>query len=212
MQKKQIEEQTLGNTFFPSYEVTFNKASTRLSEVFSPPELKEYIDLYERAHNDPKGTKELALEFQKKHPPLPEIYNLLTYIYIRLKKIKKAEKLTSENFEKNPDNLFAKINYADQCLRKNKADQIQKIFDGKVQLRDLYPKRQTFHYSELSGFMCLMGFYHLKIGDREAAKDYSEYAKLIDPDDPSLLLLSRKLHQRSFIQRMLFLLKPLRNK
>lgn len=207
MQKTLFPQKQILSIHFPSYEITFDRFSERLTKVFSPVELKEYLTLYEESKKNPSKAKPLVEEFQKKYPQLPEVYNLLTYIYVRLRKIKKAEKLTRENYTQNPDYLFAKINYADQCLRLNAPLKVLEIFQQKFQLNELYPERKTFHYSEIVGFMCLMSLYHLKVGDKERAEAYYLYAKEIDPDDPTVLLIHRKLHKKNFIQKLMKRLK-----
>lgn len=208
MQKTLFPPKQILGVSFPSYEITFDRFSKRLTEVFSPVELKEYLTLYEISQENPSKAKELVEEFQKKHPHLPEVYNLLSYIYVRLRKIKKAENLTRENYKQNPNYLFAKINYADQCLRQNAPLKVLEIFEKKFQLAELYPERATFHYSEVVGFVCLMSLYHLKVGDKVRAKAYYLYAKEVDPDDPTVLLIHRKLHKRNFIQKIIKQLKP----
>lgn len=202
-----ISEQTFKNITFPPIKITYDQISDRLTKAFSPVELKEYLSLYERAQSDPKAVEKELQSFKKKHPSLPEVYNLLGYVFIQLKKIKKAEKLIEENYLKNSANLFAKINYADQCLRKNKAYKIPEIFNLKSNLIEIYPSCPLFHFSEVIGFACLMGFYHLKLGQKELALDYYAYAKLIDCNDQTVLHLEKKLHKRSFIEHFLRSLK-----
>lgn len=188
---------------FPEYKVTYERLTDQFTNSFTPGELKEYLSLYERAQKDPKKTKEQVEEWLERFNHLPEIYNLLGYIYVRLKKIKKAEKLIEENYKHNPDNLFAKVNYADQCLRKGKLDEIPHIFQNKENLQELFPNRSIFHYSELIGFYTLLGFYYLKLGDREKAKDYCTFVKMIDPEDAAIRHLTKKLSQKGLLSHFL---------
>ncbi|MCH9632478.1 MAG: hypothetical protein S4CHLAM6_08140 [Chlamydiae bacterium] len=211
MNKVNIPAQQLNKTSFPKICITYDRIADRLTQVFSPIELKEYLFLYEKSQENPKKALKDIMNFQRKHPELPEVYNLLCYTLIRRKKIRKAEKLVEENYQKNPQYLFARINYADQCLRKNKTAMVSEIFENKSHLDQLYPSRKFYHYSELLGFICLMGFYYLKLGERELAMDYCAYAKIIDPEDDTLALLEKKLHKQSFIQTIMKALNPKRN-
>ncbi len=208
MNKVTIAEQKLTQITFPQVEVSYNQIADRLSKIFVPGDLKEYLALYEKAQANPKEALPKILLFKKKHADLPEINNLLSYTFIRRKKIKKAEKLIEENYKKNPDYLFARINYADLCLRKNQSSQIPKIFNHKKTLNEVYPQRTSYHFSELIGFICLMGFYYLNTGQKELAMDYCAYARLIDPDDDTLYLLEKKLYKRSYIESIMSALKP----
>lgn len=208
MNKVTINEQKLEHVTFPKITLCYNRLSPRLSKVFSPSELKEYLSLYEKAQEDPKSALKDVEALQKKHPHLPEIYNLLSYCLILQKKVRRAEKLTLENYEKNPDYLFAKINYADQCLRKKKTSKIPEIFENKMSLTDLYPDRELYHYSELLGYVCVMGFYFLSLGQKGKALDYCAYGKLIDSNDETLILLEKKIYKRTFIESIRSALSP----
>ncbi len=210
MNKISIPVQKLNKTTFPAISVTYDRIADRLTQVFSPTELKEYLFLYEKSQENPKAALKDIIIFQKKHPELPEVYNLLCYTLIKRKKIRKAERLVEENYQKNPDYLFARINFADQCLRKNKAAKVLEIFENKKHLNELYPNRKLYHYSEILGFVCLMGFYHLKQGEKELAKDYCAYAKIIAPEDDTLALLEKRICKQSFIQTIMRALNPKR--
>lgn len=201
MEKTCIEEQKFQSICFPKYFVTFDRITDRLTEVFSPAELKEYLRLYELAKKEPKKAKKPIEDFFENYPALPEIYNLLSYVYIRLKKIRKVENLIKLNYERNTKDLFARINYADQCLRKKKSYLIPQIFNEQYDLNKLYPEKKAFHYSEIMGFMTLMGFYTLSKDDKESAKDYCIYAKMIDPEDTAVRLLEKKIRQISLSKR-----------
>ncbi|HSX12146.1 MAG TPA: hypothetical protein VLF61_01490 [Rhabdochlamydiaceae bacterium] len=170
-----------------------------LAQKLSPADLKTYVALLEQAQFYPHRVFEEVKTFQEKHPDLPEAANLLIYLYIQKKELVKAEKLTQENYEKFPDYLFARINYADQCLRKKQWDQIPKIFPS-FHLRELYPEKKLFHFSEFRGFMVTMGLYYLALKNRAAAKEYLDHARLADPDHSSVKLLEKKL-RANFIMR-----------
>lgn len=198
-----LKDQEYKSVQFPEYKMTYERFNDQLTRAFSPKDLKEYLSLYERAQKDPKSVKGQVEKMLVELDGAPEIYNLLGYIYVRLKKIRKAEKLIIENYQKNPENLFARINYADHCLRHGKAQRVPQVFNQLENLNELYPERKTFHYSEVLGFLALMGLYYLKIGKRDLAFDYCAHAKLIDPEDYTVLHLTRKLSQKSILSHAL---------
>lgn len=199
-----IEEQHLKTLSFPLYKISYAPVTDHLSEVFDPKQLKEYLSLYEKAQKEPAKVQKSVEDWFHQFNHLPELYNLLSYIYVRLKKIRKAEKLIKENYLHNPNNLFARINYADQCLRKRQKDLIPQIFDKTFDLNVLYPSRPYFHFSELIGFKTLMGYYYHSIGEIERAKDYCAYAKMLDPEDPSVRHLTQKLSEKRILSHLLF--------
>lgn len=181
-----------------SCEITFEPLHQKIEKLLPKEDLKNYLNLYEMAKSKPKKALKDLLQLKEKYPDFPEIDNLLSYVYIRLRKIRRAEELTKNAYKKFPDYLFARINYADQCLRKGKIDEIEEIFDHKFHLKELYPKRKVFHYSEFRGFMVVMGFYHLALGNRSAAEQYYLNAVKADPLHPSLNALEKKLFKRKF--------------
>lgn len=150
-------------------------------------------ELFAQANETPKAVKERLEGFYKTHPDLPEVANLLTYVYIQLKDLKKAEALILESYEKHPTHLIARINYADQCLRNKKKELVPAIFGNTFDLFKLYPEKKLFHISEYRGFLVLMGFYHLAIKERAKAEEYYLQACRADLTHPSVIALEKKL-------------------
>ena len=100
-------------------------------------DLNTFLTLYELAKKNPKKGKKEVEGLYNKYPNHPEILNLLASIYLSLGKMGKANRLIEENYRKNPDYLFAKINFADLLLRQNASETIPDIFN------------QTFHLPAL---------------------------------------------------------------
>lgn len=172
-----------------------------LAEQLSKEELQKYVTLLEKAQLSPHDVFEEVKEFQKRHPTLPEALNLLTYLYIRKRNLKKVDELILECYEKFPHYLFARINYADLCLRKRKFKKIPEIFSS-FNLADLYPEKEIFHYTEVRGFMVTLGFYHHSMNKKNEARECLEQAKEVDPDHPSVELLEKKLRP-NLLKRLL---------
>jgi tetratricopeptide (TPR) repeat protein len=157
---------------------------------------KEYLELFENAQSNPKKTLPLIQAFAEKNPDMPQANNLLAYALLRNKKLKKAESLIVTTYQKHPNYLFGKINYADLCLRKKRINEIPQIFSS-FDLSQLYPEKEQFHFSEFRGFMVLMGFYHLALGQRKAAEVYYTLAVKADPLHPGVEALEKKLFKFS---------------
>jgi len=178
----------------PSHTITWEQDITHLKNSLSPKDLESFLTLYERAKKNPKKARKEGEYFLKTHPSHPEVLNLLTYIYLATRKLKKANRLIIENYEHNPHYIFARINYADLCLREQKYKKIPVIFNKKFNLRELYPEKKIFHLSEFRGFMVLMGFYYLALGQKGIAEEYHYLAERVDPNNPSTKVLEKKLY------------------
>jgi tetratricopeptide (TPR) repeat protein len=184
--------------------VFFEGSLKNALSYFSKAEAKKFAELLNEAQLEPQKTYQTVLEWKKKHPKNPIVDNLLAFSLSRNEELKKVEQLVTESYHAYPDYLFAKINYADQCLRKKKLDQIPLIFPS-FDLKVLFPKKAKFHVSEYRGFMILASRYHLKIGQRQLAQKYYQNAYLADPSHPSLILLEKELRFKNLAHKSLLL-------
>lgn len=189
------------------YHLTFKPLRSKIKQKLQKEDYTIYLQLHQEVTKNPKASQERLTELHQKYPNVPEITNLLTYVYFQKNEIKKGEDLVLENYTNHPKDLFARINYADQCLRKKQISLIPEIFEGTFDLKRLYPERDLFHYSEISGFAILMSFYYFLIKERETALDFYKVAVQVDPHAKGLNLLEKKLFKESFFKKTL---SPLR--
>ncbi|MCH9631378.1 MAG: hypothetical protein S4CHLAM37_14010 [Chlamydiia bacterium] len=203
-----IPEQKTDKFYMSPLHVTFKQDLANLKRTLSKTDLDSFLTLHQKVESKPKECIKEIDALLKKYANVPEIYNLLSYAYIRIRKIKKAENLTKLAYEAIPDNLFVKINYADQCLRKKKTQEVEKIFEGHTDLKKLYPNRAAFHVSEFVGFMNVMGFYHLSVKKRDEAICYHYLSHKLDAKNTSTRLLGKKLYKISLLKKFISRFKP----
>lgn len=204
-----IPEQDCGCFHLNTQYVSFKEDTSHLKKTLSEKDFQLFLELYEKSQSSVKKALKPLEEFKKNHPKLPEIYNLLGFVYIRLKKLKKAEQLIREAYQECPENLFVRINYGDHYLRKKQPEKIPEIFKNTFDLSLLYPSRKTFHVSEFRGFMTLMGFYYLSINKRDLAISYHYLARHVAPHHPAVRLLGRKLYYVSILKNLFTRFKSL---
>lgn len=182
--------------YFPDcfYRITFSpnlsylKLDTSKKIVFQK--------IHSQIQEEPKKYLSTLEAFYRDHLDVPEVANLLAFAYLKLKKSKQAEDLIKVTYERHPSYLCAKINYADQCLRYKKIQEIPTIFNHKRDLLELYPDRFAFHYSEFRGFMVCMGFYHLACRNRDYADKHRSAAEEVDPLHPGVIALKKAIKKR----------------
>ncbi|MCF8037695.1 MAG: hypothetical protein K9K79_00115 [Desulfohalobiaceae bacterium] len=168
-----------------------------------PGRVKDAIEqLYQNAQRRPRQAIPELVDLLKKYPNLPMLYNYLSVAYAKTGQREKAEEVVRENYRRNPDYLFARLNYAELCRAQGEYEKIAEIFEHKFELKLLYPKRKRFHFSEVTNFMGLMGIYFVETGEREGAERYYEILKEIAPSNPRTKMLRRKLYP-SFLKRLL---------
>jgi predicted Zn-dependent protease len=78
--------------------------------LYTPPKI--HADLRELTQTKPKEALNQLLVAKT-----PELANLKAYTLLKLKKLRAAQKVITENYSLYPDSLSVKINYADLCLR-----------------------------------------------------------------------------------------------
>ncbi|MDN3507422.1 MAG: hypothetical protein P0S94_00710 [Simkaniaceae bacterium] len=177
---------------FPPCEVTWTPLPSDLRKYLGP-DHSIFSSYYEKL----PSLKTLEA-FREKYPSRSEINNLLTYGYIKKRKVKKANALIKENYRLNPTHLLSQINYADLCLRQNALADIPKI---KI------PKKM--HISEFRAYTILMANYHLKLGEKEKAEAYHYLVHRLDPNHISTQHLKTKVYPISYGQVWKIRLKKL---
>ena len=135
------------------------------------------------------------------------LMNWLASAYSHVGDDEKAEHIIRLNFELHPDYLFARLAYAQRCLRRGDLDRVREVFEDKFDLKLMYPHRDVFHVSEFVAFCSVAVEYFMRTGETEAA--HALFGALDDmcPDHPvtnqlrrvlegSLLLRFAKMVQR----------------
>lgn len=159
-----------------------------------PERVKEQInELYHQAQEQPKQAITMLLSLIEQYPDLPKLYNFLSVAYQVLGDRDNARKVLDETLERFPDYLFGRISYANDCLERGELDKVSEIFEGKFELKLLYPERECFHISEVMNFNTLMARYDLARGNRAQAEIRYKLLRQLDPEHPHTQLVGRAL-------------------
>lgn len=109
----------------------------------------------------------------EENPNYPIYYNYLTVAYANSGQHRRAWHLVEYVYQRFPDYLFARCNYALHLLNKNKLNKIPEVFDHTFELKSLYPDRDEFHISEALSFYSVMCRYFAAIDNIETADLYA---------------------------------------
>ena len=188
---------------FFSYQITTEALSDNNEVDFSERDAKIFLDieqkLRERQTDFNKYIPELE-KFKKRYPEERRIYNLLGVCYGQKKDSRKTFEVLTEQYKKFPDYLFARVNLATWMIREGKHEKVKEIFEGKFDLKLMYPERNVFHISEASCFMSICGRYFVLEGEITRAKTYLDMLlKFQDPRHESVRMLERDI-ELSFIK------------
>jgi tetratricopeptide (TPR) repeat protein len=160
------------------------------------PEIREAMPaLHALVREDPRAAvTELRAWIARE--PLPLFFNWLGGAYSALGDIKGVEETVHENYQRNPQYLFARVNYAELCLRDGDLDGAREALGGGLDIRALLGGRKRIHVSEFTGYFYAVGLYHIKAGDLDAAENIYRILKDAAPDELPTEELRRLLHPR----------------
>lgn len=200
-QSRRQAQDTPSTFYVTEYEVTSSPIQDRRYRRL-PQRVKDAIErLHDEVRRRPRKAIPELLEWIEKYPSIPIFYNYLSVAYSLSGPREKWEEMVQENCRRNPDYLFARLNYAEMCLANGEYEKIGEIFEHKYDLKLLYPKRKRFHISEVANFMGLIGMYFFETGEREAAEKYYDILEQIAPGYPISKRLRRKLYP-NLLQRL----------
>ena len=190
---------------YSEYKVTYDPM-----ESYAPEIQDKIIALHEEIYDDPEAAIPKLLELKERYPTLPVLYNYLTVAYNNNDEMEKAKFWVRETYRLFPDYLFAKTSLAHLYLALGQIDKIEEIFEGKWDLKFLYPGRDVFHITEVAAFNIFMTDFHLYKGEIPEAKDCLNLLVKLNPEHPQIPRLQKKLDfQKSPRERLNLILKKL---
>ena len=142
---------------------------------------------------DPSAAIPELLAAIAQYPQVRVLYNYLAVAYSAVGDVERSETVILENIRRHPDYLFARTNYAEMCLGRGEPDKVPEILGARLDLKQLYPKRNLFHISEVVGFYGVVGFYYWETGrPAEAARCY-DLLRQLDPQHKMTRRLKAKV-------------------
>lgn len=184
------------------YEITdepiFDEAYKRL-----PQNVKERLgQLHAFTLRRPKAAIPELLALHEKYPKIQQFANYLVVAYNRTGQKELARQLIVANYRRTPEYLFARVQYAELCLREGNYAEVPQIFAHKFDLKVLYPERRRFHVSEVVAFFSMLANYFLVTGNRERAEQIYQMLCQLQPKHMATRALKRKLYP-SLLRRLI---------
>jgi tetratricopeptide (TPR) repeat protein len=149
--------------------------------------------LYTLVRDDPRAAvTELPGWIERE--PLPIFYNWLSVAYAALGEFDAVRNTVRENYRRNPRYLFARANYAQQCLRDGDLAGMREALGESLDLRPLLGTRKRVHVSEVAAYFYAVARYHMETGDRPAAESAYELMVEVAWEEPRTRELGRLLY------------------
>lgn len=134
----------------------------------------------------------------EQYPDVPQLHNYLHIAYDKLGEHDEAARVLQETVQRFPDYLFGRLSWAEACLARGEPEKIAEIFEGKFDLRLLYPQRARFHLAEILSFHSIVARYFHALGHREQAQRSYALMCQLSPQHPTTLLVGRTLQRPRF--------------
>jgi len=124
---------------------------------------------------------EKYIEAIEKSPKNPFVYQILIGLYVFKKEIPKATELAKEFYNKFPEFIdsfnFLVGFYSDQ----NRLDFVEKMFDNKFEINELYPDRKVYFWEEVINFYFnVIDYYILKKNPEKAREIAIKLSDILD--------------------------------
>jgi tetratricopeptide (TPR) repeat protein len=129
--------------------------------------------------------------------PLPIFYNWLSVAYAGLGEFDAVRDTVRENYRQNPRYLFARVNYAQQCLKDGDLAGMREALGESLDLRPLLGSRKSVHVSEVAAYFYAVACYHIETEDRPAAERAYEVMAEVAWEEPRTRELGRLLYSPS---------------
>ncbi len=156
----------------------------------------------ERFHNLALEGKKTSigkmLDAIEQYPDNPQLKNYLSVLYGQLGNTKKLYETNRWIISEHPDYLFGKLNLANEYYLKKEYYKIPEILGEAMEIKALYPNRDTFHLNEVISFFKCAVLYFTAIGDIEQAEVRCEIMQKLAPDADDTEIAMQQL----FIARM----------
>ncbi len=158
-----------------NYKITYNPISYDYSETV----LKTIEEMYYVAQKGKAvGLKQLERAI-KKYPKIPTLHQYLSIWYRVNGKLEKSREVNEKLYKLFPDYLHGKVMVANHYLNEGEYDKVLEIFDKGFDLKNIYPARDVFHFSEQKAVSSLAFEYFLEKGEEEQYQYHYEILKEI---------------------------------
>ncbi len=182
-----------GNTTQSAFEVSYEPQPEQALKNMPQAVRQELDEIYESLSRNATEAVPRLQELKKRYPKVMLINNYLAVAYGYIDK-RQQDQVIKENYQNNKTYLFARCHYAQLCMAKGESEKIPGIFDNKLDLKSLYPRRSRFHITEYLAFTLVRCLYYHATGNSEQAE--SEYQAIVKaaPDSDEARQAKQALH------------------
>jgi len=152
-----------------------------------------------------KSSIQKILDAIEQYPNNPQLKNYLSVLYGELKETQKMYDVNKWIIAEHPNYLFGKLNLANEYYLKKEYNKMPDVLGRQMELKTLYPNRETFHLNEVISFLKCTVLYFTAIGDIKQAEIRYEIMRELAPDSTDteiamqqIIVTSMKAGQKRF--------------
>ena len=173
----------MNKTIFTSYNITTDPHLLDKENAYTP-ELSRILERFHKlALDGKKSSVQKILDAIEKHPRNPQLKNYLSVLYGQIGDTKRMYETNRWIISEHPDYLFGKLNLANEYYFKKEYHKMPEIMGDAMELKALYPNRETFHLNEVISFFKCAVSYFTAIGDIEQAEVRYDIMQKLAPDE-----------------------------
>jgi tetratricopeptide (TPR) repeat protein len=132
-------------------------------------------------------------KLSKENPNLPQLKNYITVAYNRLGNYTKSMQINDQLLKEFPDYLHARLNAANHYIHKGEFDKVLGFLGKNLDLKEAFPLRNEFHFTEVQAYYSTTVFYAIAIRDLSLAENRLAFYKAIDEENPRIEELEDKV-------------------
>jgi len=164
------------------YTITTDPNFLNKQNAITPELLGELEQYYHLAQEGKKSSIQKILDAIERYPDNPQLKNYLSVLYGRMEEDQKMYDTNKWIITEHPNYLFGKLNLANEYYLRQEYDKIPDVLGHEMEIKVLYPDRDTFHITEVISFLKCVILYFTAIGDIDQAKTRHEIMNKLAPD------------------------------
>ncbi|MDQ5930728.1 MAG: hypothetical protein QG594_2516 [Bacteroidota bacterium] len=140
-------------------------------------------------------------KLSKENPNLPQIKNFITVAYNKLGNFAKSMEINNEILIEFPDYLHARLNAANHYIHAGELDKALEYLGEHLELKESFPNRAEFHFSEVQAFYFTTVIYAIAKKDLPLAENRLAFYKAIDEENPRIEELEEEVDDLRYYLR-----------
>ncbi len=161
-------------------------------------DLDQLEDLHELALSRSRKAAPELRKLAERFPHFPKLLNYQYVAHMLRNERRQAEAVMKKLAAEHPDYLFTRVEIANKALGRKEHERATAALNPTLSIRDLYPKRDLFHISELKNYYLCVARILAQRGDPQLARGVQAALAEIQHDENADRLISHDVMLANF--------------